>query len=105
MLKYITVNLLLISSIFIFIVRLSAQSDDKYTNPILAGFYPDPSICRVGANYYLVNSTFAYFPGITIFKSKDLVHWNLIGHALNESRQLNLDSLGVSRNICPDYTL
>ena len=72
MLKYITVNLLLISSIFIFIVRLSAQSDDKYTNPILAGFYPDPSICRVGANYYLVNSTFAYFPGITIFKSKGI---------------------------------
>ena len=76
-----------------------AQSGNKYTNPILAGFYPDPSICRVGDNYYLVNSTFAYFPGITIFKSRDLVHWNLIGHALTEPRQLNLDSAGVSRGL------
>ena len=99
MLKYLNVDLLLIFLISVFIVPLLAQSGNKYTNPILAGFYPDPSICRVGDNYYLVNSTFAYFPGITIFKSRDLVHWNLIGHALTEPRQLNLDSAGVSRGL------
>ncbi|HEY1113914.1 MAG TPA: family 43 glycosylhydrolase, partial [Chitinophagaceae bacterium] len=44
-----------------------AQTTKYYTNPILAGFYPDPSICRVGEDYYLVNSTFAYFPGIPVF--------------------------------------
>ena len=43
-----------------------------YSNPILPGFYPDPSICRVDDDYYLVTSTFAYFPGVPIFHSKDL---------------------------------
>ena len=47
----------------------------EYQNPILAGFYPDPSVVRVGDDYYLVNSTFAYFPGIPVFHSRDLVHW------------------------------
>jgi alpha-N-arabinofuranosidase len=78
---------------------MSGQSDKKFTNPILAGFYPDPSICRVGSDYYLVNSTFSYFPGITVFQSKDLVHWRLIGHILDRPEQLNLDGQGVSRGI------
>ena len=43
-------------------------------NPILPGFYPDPSICAVGRDFYLVNSTFAYFPGVPIFHSRDLAH-------------------------------
>ena len=55
----------------------------SYYNPILAGYYPDPSITRVGDKYYLVNSTFAHFPGIPIHESTDLVHWKLIGHALS----------------------
>jgi xylan 1,4-beta-xylosidase len=46
---------------------------EEYLNPIVAGFYPDPSICRVGDDYYLVNSSFNYFPGIPIWYSKDLV--------------------------------
>lgn len=71
----------------------------KYTNPILAGFYPDPSICRVGDDYYLVNSTFAYYPGIPVFHSKDLVNWELIGYVIDRANQLNYDSLGVSRGI------
>ena len=71
----------------------------EFTNPILAGFYPDPSICKVGEDYYLVNSTFAYFPGIPVFHSKDLVHWKLIGHVLNRPEQLNLDNAGVSRGL------
>lgn len=48
---------------------------NQYFNPILAGFYPDPSICRKGDTYYLVNSSFSFFPGVPIFTSKDLVNW------------------------------
>jgi xylan 1,4-beta-xylosidase len=75
------------------------QSSDTITNPILAGFYPDPSICKVGQDYYLVNSTFAYFPGIPVFHSRDLVHWKLISHVLDRPEQLNLDKQGVSRGL------
>lgn len=74
-------------------------SQTKFFNPILSGFYPDPSICRVGEDYYLVNSTFAYFPGITVFQSKDLVNWKLIGHVLDRPEQANLNGLGVSRGV------
>jgi xylan 1,4-beta-xylosidase len=78
---------------------MSAQDKKMFTNPILAGFYPDPSICRVGSDYYLINSTFSYFPGITIFQSKDLVNWKLIGYVLDRPEQLNLEGQGVSRGI------
>jgi len=71
----------------------------KFSNPILSGFYPDPSICRVGDDYYIVNSTFAYFPGIPIFHSKNLVDWELIGHVLDRPEQLNLEGMGISRGI------
>ena len=47
----------------------------KFRNPILSGFYPDPSICRVGEDYYMVTSSFAYYPGLPIHHSKDLIHW------------------------------
>ena len=50
----------------------ASPGSGSYYNPVLAGFYPDPSICRVGKDYYLINSTFAYFPGIPIFHSRDL---------------------------------
>ncbi|MEP6618391.1 MAG: glycoside hydrolase family 43 protein [bacterium] len=72
---------------------------DQFANPVLGGFYPDPSIERVGENYYLVNSSFAYFPGVPIFHSKDLVHWAQIGNVLDRPSQLNLDSAGISRGI------
>jgi xylan 1,4-beta-xylosidase len=75
-----------------------AQSE-RYSNPILAGFYPDPSICRVGHDYYLVTSTFAYYPGIPVFQSRDLVNWKLIGHVMDRPEQLNLDGQGVSRGL------
>ncbi len=68
-------------------------------NPILSGFYPDPSICRVGEYYYLVTSSFAYFPGIPIFKSRDLVNWQQIGHVLDRPDQLDLEGHGVSRGL------
>jgi len=56
---------------------------NTFKNPILPGMNPDPSICRVGDDFYLVTSTFEYFPGLPIYHSKDLVHWKLIGHALS----------------------
>lgn len=75
------------------------QKNGHFSNPILAGFYPDPSICKVGSNYYLVNSTFSYFPGIPVFHSKDLVNWKIIGHAMDRPEQMDLTDLGVSRGI------
>jgi xylan 1,4-beta-xylosidase len=67
-----------------------------FSNPILSGFYPDPSICRVGEDYYLVTSTFEYFPGLPIFHSRDLVHWRQIGHVLDRPSQLPLDGIRPS---------
>ncbi|SDW70405.1 alpha-N-arabinofuranosidase [Lutibacter oricola] len=72
---------------------------NEYSNPILQGFYPDPSICKAHDSYYLVNSTFAYFPGIPIFKSNDLVNWEQIGNVLDRPEQLDLDGLDVSRGV------
>src|SRR6185503_2903180 len=61
----------------------------SFHNPILAGYYPDPSVTRVGDKYYLVNSTFAHWPGIPVHESTDLVHWKLIGHALADPTQVS----------------
>ncbi|MFA9466370.1 MAG: family 43 glycosylhydrolase [Velocimicrobium sp.] len=68
-------------------------------NPIQRGFYPDPSICRVEENYYMVNSTFAYAPGIPIFMSKNLRDWVQIGHVLERKEQLCLERAKVSEGI------
>ena len=70
-----------------------------FNNPILPGFYPDPSICRVGEDYYMINSSFAFFPGIPIFKSTDLVNWEQIGYVLDQASQLNLEGAGYSGGI------
>jgi len=70
-----------------------------FRNPILAGYYPDPSICRVGDDYYLINSTFAHFPGIPIFHSRDLVNWKQLGHVIDRPTQLKYDGLGITRGI------
>jgi alpha-N-arabinofuranosidase len=67
-----------------------AASDGAYANPVIPGFYPDPSVCRVGEDYYLVNSTFEYFPGVPVFHSKDLVNWKQIGNCLTRPSQLPL---------------
>lgn len=75
-----------------------SNKKNEYNNPILSGFYPDPSICRVGDDFYLINSSFSYFPGIPIFKSKDLVSWNQIGHVISRKEQASLDS-GVSKGM------
>ena len=68
-------------------------------NPILAGFYPDPSICAVGEDFYLVNSTFAYFPGLPVMHSRDLAHWEQIGNACDRDSQLPLGDTGHSRGL------
>lgn len=68
-------------------------------NPILRGFYPDPSVCRVGKDFYLVNSTFSYVPGVPVFHSQDLVNWVQIGNVLERPSQLPLEMAEVSRGI------
>jgi xylan 1,4-beta-xylosidase len=65
-----------------------AQSIDL-VNPILSGFYPDPSIVKVGPDYYLVNSTFSYFPGIPVMHSKDLKNWKQVGNVISRPSQMN----------------
>ena len=71
----------------------------KYRNPVIPGFHPDPSFCRVGEDYYLVTSSFEYFPGVPVYHSRDLVHWEQIGHALTRDSQLPLQNVGRSRGI------
>ena len=63
-----------------------------YSNPVIPGFYPDPSICRVDSDYYLVNSTFHYFPGIPVWHSRDLVNWEQIGNAIDRTDQIDLSN-------------
>jgi alpha-N-arabinofuranosidase len=71
----------------------------KFRNPILGGFYPDPSICRAGDDFYLVNSTFAYFPGIPVFHSRDLRRWKQIGNAISRPGQLCYDGHRISEGL------
>lgn len=71
----------------------------KFNNPIITGFHPDPSVCRKGDNYYLVTSTFEYFPGVPVFYSRDLIHWRQIGHCLTRKSQLNLEKTRSSGGI------
>lgn len=71
----------------------------KYKNPIIRGFHPDPSICRVGEDYYLVTSSFEYFPGIPIYHSRDLVNWRQIGNCICRREQLSFQDAGNSGGI------
>jgi xylan 1,4-beta-xylosidase len=71
----------------------------RIQNPVIPGFYPDPSICRVGEDYYLVTSSFEYFPGVPVFHSRDLVHWEQIGHCLTRPEQLPLQKAPSSGGI------
>jgi len=72
--------------LFFIVISLYAKGQNApstFKNPILPGFNPDPSICRVGDDYYLVTSSFTWYPGIPVYHSKDLVNWELIGHGLD----------------------
>ncbi len=85
--------------LFLFNLFFLAGNAQSFNNPILAGFYPDPSICRAGDDFYIVNSSFAYYPGLPLFHSKDLLNWKQIGYAMDRPEQLNLDGAGVSRGL------
>ncbi|PZU08855.1 glycoside hydrolase family 43 protein [Sphingomonas sp.] len=77
----------------------------EYLNPILAGYHPDPSLVRVGDDYLLINSSFSHFPGIPIFRSKDLVHWTQIGNAIDRPTQLDFSNRKVSEGVfAPDIS-
>lgn len=69
------------------------EAPSTFQNPILSGYHPDPSICRVGDDYYLVNSTFIWYPGIPIYHSKDLVNWEQIGNGIHRPDQIDLSGL------------
>src|SRR5512133_2308341 len=72
---------------------------DEFYNPILQGCYPDPSITRKGDDYYLVCSSFAMFPGVPIFHSRDLVNWNQVGRVVDRTSQLKVVDCGISAGI------
>ena len=76
--------------LLIFIIApILVNGQETFSNPIIAGGYPDPSICKVEDTFYLVNSSFEYFPGLPIHKSKDLINWELIGYGLNRKSQVD----------------
>ena len=71
----------------------------QYHNPVIRGFNPDPSICRVGNDYYLVTSSFEYFPGVPLYHSTNLANWELLGHCLPPAEQLPLQGCSHSGGI------
>lgn len=71
----------------------------KYNNPVIKGFYPDPSVCRVNGSYYLVCSSMQYFPGVPLFESKDLINWKQIGHCLTRKSQIQLEKAESSGGV------
>ena len=79
----------LIKLILLLFLLSGETNSQTFTNPILSGGYPDPSVCKAGGFFYMANSSFEYFPGIPIHKSKDLVNWTLIGHGLDRESQCN----------------
>ncbi len=71
----------------------------KYNNPVVKGFYPDPSVCFAEGKYYLVCSSFQYFPGVPLFESDDLVNWKQIGHVLTRKSQVELEKINSSGGV------
>ena len=85
--------------------RVGASYEEMYHNPIRRGMFPDPSIVRVGEDYYMVNSSFIFFPCIPISHSKDLIHWEIIGHAVTDQEWAALDELEGGRGYwAPDIS-
>nr|WP_315158597.1 glycoside hydrolase family 43 protein [uncultured Flavobacterium sp.] len=80
------------------VYNLIPKSESIYLNPILSGFHPDPSICKAYGKFYLINSSFSYFPGIPIFESEDMVKWKQIGHVIDRKEQANF-TLAVSKGM------
>lgn len=90
-------KLLLLIALTVQMTTVSAHglttSNQGFRNPVLPGFHADPSVCRAGDDFYLVNSTFQYFPGVPVFHSKDLIHWEQVGNCLTRPSQLDLTGL------------
>lgn len=83
-----------------FYIENPLVTPSDYYNPILPGWYSDPSVCTNGEDYFLVTSTFTYYPGVPLFHSTDLINWKQIGHVLNRPSQLiNMEGQGVSGGI------
>lgn len=79
--------------------------EEMYHNPIRTGMFPDPSVVRVGEDYYMVNSSFIYFPCIPVSHSKDLIHWEIIGHAITNPEWAHLGDLEGGRGYwAPDIS-
>lgn len=91
MFKYLYVMKKLFLPIAAALTAVASMAAGGYKNPVIPGFYPDPSVARVGDDFYLVTSTFQYFPGVPIFHSRDLVNWEQIGNVLDRPEQLPLD--------------
>ncbi|MCQ2974057.1 MAG: glycoside hydrolase family 43 protein [Bacteroidales bacterium] len=91
-------KLLILTLILFLTFSVSFVYSQGYRNPILPGFHADPSVCRNGDDFYLVNSTFQYFPGVPVFHSKDLIHWEQIGNCLSRQSQLDLSGLYSQAN-------
>lgn len=93
----------LIAALLIAIIAIPSNAEARgaasFSNPIIPGFAPDPSIVRVGSDFYVINSTFEYFPGIPIYHSRDLINWELIGHALHDPEQVDLDTISSGSGI------
>ncbi|TVS19348.1 MAG: hypothetical protein EA424_08770, partial [Planctomycetaceae bacterium] len=77
----------------------TAEETRTFQNPILPGFHADPSLCRVGDDYYIVHSSFEYFPGVPILHSRDLINWRQIGNVLDRKSQLSLEKVPSSGGI------
>ncbi len=85
--------------------KFGHKYENYYRNPVRRGFFPDPSICRVGEDYYMVNSSFIFFPCIPISHSKDLINWEIIGHAITNPDWAYLDGLEGGRGYwAPDIS-
>lgn len=84
---------------------IGCEFQDMYANPVRKGFFPDPSVVRVGTDYYMVNSSFIFFPCIPISHSKDLINWEIIGHAVTNPDWAQLDGLEGGRGYwAPDIS-
>ncbi|MBN8825734.1 MULTISPECIES: glycoside hydrolase family 43 protein [unclassified Spirosoma] len=89
---------LIFSGLIAFLTGL-ASAQTTLVNPILTGFYPDPSIVKVGPDYYLINSTFSYFPGIPVMHSKDLKNWKQIGNVIDRPEQMDFMGERLTRGL------
>lgn len=92
-------HIVLIGLLYSITIHVGFSQSTTLVNPILTGFYPDPSIIQVGKDYYLVNSTFSYFPGLPVFHSKDLKNWKQIGNVIHRPSQMDFMGERMTRGL------